>query len=144
MYAVLIAAVLVLTVFSVTTGTPEEMALFNKIKSKISAKRWQDFVKCLNLFNQEIIGRVECCILVKDLLGRSHDLFAKFREFLGVSENLGTLQSANTFSGSYSSCLQLKSFPMGRRSQRHLQLGMTSTSPHVSAAGPATAPCRRR
>jgi paired amphipathic helix protein Sin3a len=67
-------------------GTPEELAFFSKVKTKLNTKRYSEFLKCLNLYNQEIISRMELALLVKDLLGKYADLFDKFKAMLGVTE----------------------------------------------------------
>ena len=67
------------------TNNQEELALFQRIKQKLSAKKYNDFLKCVNLFNQEILSRVELCILIKDVFGAKNlDIFDKFRLYLGV------------------------------------------------------------
>lgn len=71
---------------AVINGTPEELAFFSKVKSKLNTKRYMEFLKCLNLYNQEIISRMELAILVKDLIGKYTDLFDKFKAMLGVTE----------------------------------------------------------
>jgi len=49
---------------------------------------WEEFVKCLALYNQDIITRGEVYALVKELL-RPHDpeLIVWFRNFLGVDDS---------------------------------------------------------
>ena len=42
-----------------------------------SREQYQDFLKCLNLFAQEIIAKGELQIMVQDILGRYPDLLAR-------------------------------------------------------------------
>jgi paired amphipathic helix protein Sin3a len=61
---------------------------FHKIKQRLSNQQlYYEFLKCLNLFSQGIISRVELALLVKDLLSAKHkDLFDWFRNYLGLDE----------------------------------------------------------
>ena len=42
-----------------------------------SREQYQDFLKCLNLFAQEIIAKTELQIMVQDILGRYPDLLVR-------------------------------------------------------------------
>eukprot|EP00026_Physarum_polycephalum_P000301 Phypoly_transcript_00301.p1 GENE.Phypoly_transcript_00301~~Phypoly_transcript_00301.p1 ORF type:complete len:1683 (+),score=475.87 Phypoly_transcript_00301:157-5205(+) len=68
-------------------GTFEELDFFNRVKSALdNPKLYHEFLKCLNLYSQEIISRVELVLLVKDLLSRYPDLFDWFKHFIGFDE----------------------------------------------------------
>ena len=41
-------------------------------------QHYQDFLKCLSLYSQEIITKTELNAMVLDLLGRSQDLMVTF------------------------------------------------------------------
>jgi paired amphipathic helix protein Sin3a len=54
-----------------TEGSFEELDFFNRVKGALdNPKLYHEFLKCLNLYSQEIISRVELVLLVKDLLSR--------------------------------------------------------------------------
>ena len=53
----------------------KELAFFDKVKSKLrSRETYQDLLKCLNMFAQEITSRDEMLAMVNDLLGRMPEL----------------------------------------------------------------------
>jgi len=60
-----------------------ELVFFEKVKRRLnSMSLYREFLKCLNLFSQEVLTRNELIILVKELLGRHPDLFKEFKKFL--------------------------------------------------------------
>jgi hypothetical protein len=51
------------------------MHFFERVKARLRNRdAYQDFLKCLNLFAQEIITKQELVSLVQDILGRYSDL----------------------------------------------------------------------
>ncbi|CAM6050285.1 unnamed protein product [Sphagnum compactum] len=67
-------------------------AFVEKVKSRLrNRETYQDFLKCLNIFNQEIISRRELQRVVGDILGKHADLMEGFNEFLTHCENEGNL-----------------------------------------------------
>uniref|UniRef100_A0A7I4FH13 Histone deacetylase interacting domain-containing protein n=1 Tax=Physcomitrium patens TaxID=3218 RepID=A0A7I4FH13_PHYPA len=72
---------------------------FDKVKARLRSRdTYQEFLKCLNIFSQEIISREELQSLVGDILGNHADLMEGFTEFLTHCENVeGYL--AGVFSG---------------------------------------------
>nr|XP_024382615.1 paired amphipathic helix protein Sin3-like 4 isoform X2 [Physcomitrium patens] len=72
---------------------------FDKVKARLRSRdTYQEFLKCLNIFSQEIITRAELQSLVGDILGQHADLMEGFTEFLTHCENVeGYL--AGVFSG---------------------------------------------
>ncbi|XP_024363995.1 paired amphipathic helix protein Sin3-like 4 isoform X2 [Physcomitrium patens] len=72
---------------------------FDKVKARLRSRdTYQEFLKCLNIFSQEIISRDELQSLVGDILGKHADLMEGFTEFLTHCENVeGYL--AGVFSG---------------------------------------------
>ncbi|XP_024381894.1 paired amphipathic helix protein Sin3-like 3 isoform X2 [Physcomitrium patens] len=62
---------------------------FDKVKARLCSRdTYQEFLKCLNIFSQEIIGREELQSLVGDILGKHADLMEGFTEFLTHCENV--------------------------------------------------------
>ncbi len=56
----------------------KELAFFEKVKAKLrSRETYQDLLKCLNMFAQEITSRDEMLAMVNDLLGRMPELMAR-------------------------------------------------------------------
>ncbi|OQR83049.1 paired amphipathic helix protein Sin3 [Achlya hypogyna] len=61
----------------------EEWSIFEKIKKCLPSRdNWREFLKCLELYSQEIVGRDDMVVLVKNLLGRHTDVVAEFTQLL--------------------------------------------------------------
>lgn len=57
------------------THMQRELTFFEKVKAKLRSRDgYQDFLKCLNLYTQEVISKNELTSLVHDLIGRYSDL----------------------------------------------------------------------
>ena len=48
---------------------------------------YENFLRCLVLFNQEVISRTELVQLVQPFLGKYSELFKWFKDFLGYKES---------------------------------------------------------
>ena len=61
-----------------------ELAFFEKVKHRLrgNTEAYTDFLKCLNLFAEDVVTKQELVSLVHDLIGRHHDLIAGLNEFL--------------------------------------------------------------
>lgn len=60
-----------------------EIAFFDKVKNRLRNKdAYTDFLKCLNLFAEDVISKQELVSLVQDIIGSQHDLIAGLNEFL--------------------------------------------------------------
>jgi len=71
------------------TNMAKELTFFEKVKAKLRSREgYQDFLKCLNLYAQEVISKQELTSLVHDLIGRFSDLAIGFNEFLSRCEHL--------------------------------------------------------
>lgn len=65
----------------------EELEFFNRVKNELgSRKLYHEFLKCINLFSQEVITRGELITLVRDLVGSHQELFEWFKNFIGYDE----------------------------------------------------------
>ena len=74
-----------------SSAIKKELEFFDKVKSRLrNREQYSEFLKCLNLFSQEIINRSELQGLVYDILGRYPDLMHGFNEFLGRCETMGS------------------------------------------------------
>ncbi|XVE84974.1 hypothetical protein DITRI_Ditri17bG0054700 [Diplodiscus trichospermus] len=61
----------------------QEFAFCDKVKEKLrNPDHYQEFLRCLHLYSNEVISRTELQSLVNDLLGRYPDLMAGFNKFL--------------------------------------------------------------
>ncbi|KAK9865821.1 hypothetical protein WJX84_003538 [Apatococcus fuscideae] len=64
-----------------------EMGFFERVKKRLADKvQYQDFLKCLNLFAQDICSRNELSAAIHDVLGRFPDLTNGFHEFIARCE----------------------------------------------------------
>ncbi|XP_062511637.1 paired amphipathic helix protein Sin3a-like isoform X2 [Corticium candelabrum] len=69
-------------------GSFTEYAFFDKVRKALrSHEVYENFLRCLNLFNQEIISRAELVQLITPFLGKFPDLFTWFKQFLGYKES---------------------------------------------------------
>ncbi|XP_072983641.1 paired amphipathic helix protein Sin3-like 3 isoform X1 [Typha latifolia] len=65
-----------------------EFMFCDKVKDKLHPDTYQEFLKCLHIYSQEIITRNELKNLVRDLLEKYPDLMDGFNEFLAHCENI--------------------------------------------------------
>ena len=69
-------------------GTLNEYAFFDKVRKALKSKEvYEDFLRCLVLFNQEVVSRTELVQLTAPFLNRYPELFKWFKEFVGYKEN---------------------------------------------------------
>lgn len=99
----------------VMSGYSQDLAIVDRVKEKLNASEYQEFVRCLNLFSKEIISRPElqslvcinkmikfslwhlfaiihehlCLYQVGNLIGVYPDLMDSFIEFLVQCEKTG-------------------------------------------------------
>ncbi|KAL6619882.1 hypothetical protein ACP70R_035021 [Stipagrostis hirtigluma subsp. patula] len=66
----------------------QEFHFCEKLKEQLEPEAYQEFLKCLNIYNQEIITRSELRNLVKDILQCYPDLMNGLNEFLDHCENI--------------------------------------------------------
>ncbi|XP_047057503.1 paired amphipathic helix protein Sin3-like 4 [Lolium rigidum] len=66
----------------------QELHFCEKVKEKLEPEAYQEFLKCLHIYSQEIITRSELKNLVNDMLQRCPDLMNGFSEFLEQCENI--------------------------------------------------------
>ncbi|XP_053386924.1 LOW QUALITY PROTEIN: paired amphipathic helix protein Sin3a-like [Mercenaria mercenaria] len=75
-------------------GTLNEYAFFDKVRKALRHQEvYENFLRCLVLFNQEVISRSELVQLVQTFLGKFPELFKWFKDFLGYKESGGTVES---------------------------------------------------
>uniref|UniRef100_A0ACD5VD60 Uncharacterized protein n=1 Tax=Avena sativa TaxID=4498 RepID=A0ACD5VD60_AVESA len=66
----------------------QEFHFCEKVKEKLEYDAYQEFLKCLHIYSQEIITRSELKNLVNDILQHYPDLMDGFNEFLDHCENI--------------------------------------------------------
>ncbi|XP_044447569.1 paired amphipathic helix protein Sin3-like 4 isoform X1 [Triticum aestivum] len=66
----------------------QEFLFCEKVKEKLEPEAYQEFLKCLHIYSQEIITRSELKNLVHDILQRYPELMTGFSEFLEHCENI--------------------------------------------------------
>uniref|UniRef100_A0A674D5I8 Paired amphipathic helix protein Sin3a n=1 Tax=Salmo trutta TaxID=8032 RepID=A0A674D5I8_SALTR len=68
-------------------GDGTESLFFEKVRKGLrSAEAYDNFLRCLVIFNQEVISRAELVQLVLPFLGKFPELFNWFKNFLGYRE----------------------------------------------------------
>ncbi|KAM4619084.1 SIN3 transcription regulator family member Aa isoform 3-T5 [Polymixia lowei] len=68
-------------------GAGTESLFFEKVRKALrSAEAYDNFLRCLVIFNQEVISRAELVQLVVPFLGKFPELFNWFKNFLGYRE----------------------------------------------------------
>ena len=101
---------------AVKLGNFSEFAFFEKVRKALkSPEVYENFLRCLVLFNHEVISRPELIQLVTTFLGKFPDLFTWFKLFLGYKENQQTETNVTGF----------KDRGTGGE-LAHLEIGMTS------------------
>ncbi|XP_030042664.1 paired amphipathic helix protein Sin3a [Microcaecilia unicolor] len=69
-------------------GAGTESLFFEKVRKALrSAEAYENFLRCLVIFNQEVISRAELVQLVSPFLGKFPELFTWFKNFLGYKES---------------------------------------------------------
>uniref|UniRef100_A0ACB8E533 Uncharacterized protein n=1 Tax=Sphaerodactylus townsendi TaxID=933632 RepID=A0ACB8E533_9SAUR len=94
-----------------------ESLFFDKVRKALrSTEAYENFLRCLVIFNQEVISRAELVQLVSPFLGKFPELFTWFKNFLGYKESshLETFPKERATEGiameiDYASCKRLGS-----------------------------------
>ncbi|XP_043933174.1 paired amphipathic helix protein Sin3a-like [Protopterus annectens] len=69
-------------------GPGTESLFFEKVRKALrSAEAYENFLRCLVIFNQEVISRSELVQLLSPFLGKFPELFTWFKNFLGYKES---------------------------------------------------------
>ena len=67
----------------------KELTFFEKAKTRLrNRETYNELIKCLNIFNSEVISKMELQSLVWDILGRYPDLYSGFCDFLARCEGM--------------------------------------------------------
>ena len=93
-------------------GTLNEFAFFDKVRKALrSPEVYENFLRCLVLFNQEVISRQELVQITSTFLNKHPDLFKWFKEFVGYKDGAS---SSATSSGLMDSNMAPQSIHSGR------------------------------
>ncbi|XP_034946100.1 paired amphipathic helix protein Sin3a isoform X2 [Chelonus insularis] len=77
-------------------GTLNDYAFFDKVRKALrSPEVYENFLRCLVLFNQEIVSKSELVQLITPFLGRFPELLRWFKDFLGHLPESTNLTSTN-------------------------------------------------
>lgn len=61
----------------------KDLQFFERVRNRLrNQEPYEDLLKCINLFAQDIVSKSELFVLVHDVLGRYPDLMGLFREFV--------------------------------------------------------------
>ncbi|XP_028671981.2 paired amphipathic helix protein Sin3b [Erpetoichthys calabaricus] len=98
-------------------GVLREFTFFDKVRRLLKSQEvYENFLRCIALFNQEVVSGAELLQLVTPFLGKFPELFAQFKSFLGEKElsHAPALLSDRYMEGSgreidYASCKRLGS-----------------------------------
>ncbi|XP_072450579.1 paired amphipathic helix protein Sin3b isoform X1 [Chiloscyllium punctatum] len=68
-------------------GTLREFSFFDRVRRILKSQEvYENFLRCIALFNQEVVSGSELLQLVTPFLGKFPELFARFKLFLGQRE----------------------------------------------------------
>jgi paired amphipathic helix protein Sin3a len=81
-------------------GSLNEYAFFDKVRKALRSQEvYENFLRCLVIYNHEIVSRVELVHLVTPFLGRFPELLKSFKDFLGHKEGMNATASNNLIDG---------------------------------------------
>ncbi|KAK0096562.1 hypothetical protein PV326_005141 [Microctonus aethiopoides] len=81
-------------------GSLNDYAFFDKVRKALrSPEVYENFLRCLVLFNQEIISKSELIQLITPFLGRFPELLRWFKDFLGHLPESTSLTATNASGG---------------------------------------------
>ncbi|XP_043281981.1 paired amphipathic helix protein Sin3b isoform X2 [Venturia canescens] len=82
-------------------GSLNDYAFFDKVRKALRSQEvYENFLRCLVLFNQEIVSKSELIQLVTPFLGRFPELLRWFKDFLGHLPDPACLGSTTSVPGS--------------------------------------------
>lgn len=70
-----------------THRSPDESAFFDRVKTFLGSRAvYAEFLKCLNLFSQDILKLDDLLRLVNGFIGGSEELYGWFKKYIGLKE----------------------------------------------------------
>merc|ERR1719278_1690514 len=77
-------------------GTLNEFAFFDKVRKALkNSEVYDNFLRCLVLFNQEVVSRSELVLLVSPFLNKHPELMKYFKDFVGFRDGAGGVGSGS-------------------------------------------------
>ena len=68
-------------------GTLHDFAFFDNVRKALRSQEvYTNFLRCLQLFNEEVVSKSELVQLVTPFLGKYPELFRRFKDFIGACE----------------------------------------------------------
>ncbi|XP_026280513.1 paired amphipathic helix protein Sin3a [Frankliniella occidentalis] len=68
-------------------GTLNDYAFFDNVRKALRSQEvYTNFLRCLQLFNEEVVSKTELVQLVTPFLGKYPELFRRFKDFIGACE----------------------------------------------------------
>lgn len=68
-------------------GTLNDYAFFDNVRKALRSQEvYTNFLRCLQLFNEEVVSKSELVQLVTPFLGKYPELFRRFKDFIGACE----------------------------------------------------------
>merc|ERR550539_674868 len=72
-------------------GSLSDYAFFDKVRKALKNNEvYQNFLRCLSLYNQEIVNRVELIQISSPFLSKHPELLKWFKDFVGLRDDGGT------------------------------------------------------
>lgn len=101
----------------------QDAAFFDKVRKALrSPEVYENFLRCLTLYTQEIVSKSELLTLVSPFLSKFPELLRWFTDFLGPQAQLNnsscSIISSSGGAGSNTSGIQMESIPL-QAAQRH-------------------------
>lgn len=80
-----------------------EKQFFDQVKDTMTSSSrdggaWAEFLKCLDMYSQEVLTRAEMLQLVEDLFGKHNDLFQEFKAILAASSSAEVIHDDTWYS----------------------------------------------
>jgi hypothetical protein len=92
-------------------GTINEITFFEKLKKALRTQQvYDNFLKCLALYNQDVISKSELIRLVEPFLGKFANLYKWFKDFVEnkqTAENTYTDEQSESISGGSTSLIRM-------------------------------------
>lgn len=117
-------------------GSLSDFAFFDKVRKALRNKEvYDNFLRCLTLFNQEIISKSELIGLVSPFLSKFPELHRWFQEFLGssIGSSIGGHSGASIQGPPHADHIPL---PVSQRPDHHRQTTSGTFPPNSNLGGP--------
>jgi len=79
-----------------------ERQFFDSVKERLTSSRdgnsWTEFLKCLDMYSQEVFSRHDMLEMVKTLFGKNIDLFDEFKKILAAAGSQETMHDDTWYS----------------------------------------------